>query len=504
MIDINNLIKEYNGIGVKFRVEGEQLKITGNKGVIDNKMLLILKKYKSQIIEFLKKENSKDYIPIKKTEKKEYYNLSSSQERLYFLQQANKNLVAYNMPIFIEIKGKLDKIKLNKAIRELISRHDCLRTSFQIINHQVKQRILDNVNVRIDYFKDEDPNIDKLDSFVKPFDLGEAPLMQLGIIEKSNNEFLLMMDFHHIVVDGLSLKIIIEDIVHLYEDKILPKIGSQYIDYVNWISVDNNRTIKQQEKFWLDRFLNNIPQLKLPYDHHVNVKSFNGQTITFKINKTNSDKILSMINDEKTTLYMFFLTIICVFLNKITSQKNIILGTPISGRNHSDFDKTVGMFVNTLLITTQIDNDISFKHLLKNITNETLLAFENSDYQYYNLLKVIKKNNPQIDQMFNVLFMSTALDIFKVDTVELEVKPIGIQLSSAKFDLTFSFNIADIILFSINYNSSLFNKETVLTFCEIVSEIINIVLENREILIKDILPKQLTNQINFDQFSFSF
>jgi amino acid adenylation domain-containing protein len=210
------------------------------------------------------------FSSIKPLEKKEYYHLSSAQKRVYILQQADVDNTSYNMPMILIFKGKLIRTIFAEALQQLIRRHEILRTSFTMEKGEVVQKIDDSVDFELKYNKtnlqgEKDIEV-QIKQFIKPFDLSQAPLFRVKFIEGEKEKHFVLFDFHHIITDGSSMEILIDDFTRFYEGKQLQPLGIQYKDYADWQNKRfNEKKLKVQEEYWLKQ-LEGYEFTQLPFD----------------------------------------------------------------------------------------------------------------------------------------------------------------------------------------------------------------------------------------------
>ncbi|HLP60910.1 MAG TPA: condensation domain-containing protein, partial [Candidatus Deferrimicrobium sp.] len=202
--------------------------------------------------------DEKKFISIQPLEKKDYYPMSSAQKRMYFFQQVDLESIAYNNVLANRIEGDIDTGKLSAVFKKLIARHEGLRTSFSEINGELVQRIHDSVEFEITGSGKDD----LIKNFIRPFDLSQAPLLRVGLLKQ-----ILIVDMHHIISDGTSLAVLIEEFMMLYQGEELPALPLQYKDYAAWQNREKEGVLSRQQEFWLVEFAGEIPVLNLPYDY---------------------------------------------------------------------------------------------------------------------------------------------------------------------------------------------------------------------------------------------
>jgi non-ribosomal peptide synthetase component F/acyl carrier protein len=435
------------------------------------------------------------FSPVELAERKEYYHLSSAQKRLYVLQQMELTKTTYNLPINVVLKGKLEKLKLEGTFRALIARHESLRTSFAPVAETPIQLIHDEVAFKVDYYeaKTEKEGKNKVNHLIIPFQLSRAPLLRVGLIEIEENTHILLIDMHHIVADSISQDILVQEFIALYHDRRLPHLKFQYKDYSQWQNGKKAKDIlEQQETYWLKTFQGQIPALNLPTDYlRPAIQSFAGSNIGFVIGGEQTKKLKVLAWQEGATLYMTILALYYVFLAKISGQEDIVVGTPVSGRQHSDLDPIVGMFVNTLALRNYPGPEETFAHFLQEVKQQLLEALENQDYPFEELVDKLKitrdtGRNPLFDVMFTFQPQLEYKSTLPEDTA-LKIALFKSENPTAKFDMALNAVEDEHALhFNIEYSTKLFKKETIDRFAAYFKDIVTTVANNRNVKLKDI------------------
>jgi len=445
------------------------------------------------------------HTPIEPVEKSEYYPLSSAQKRLYILQQMDQQGTAYNIPAAISFSGHLDKDKLEHTFRQLIKRHESLRTSFEMIKGEPVQRIHHRVEFKVEYYDgragadmQSASNIEK--RFVRHFHLSEAPLLRAAVQEQGGRNYLLMVDMHHIISDGLSALVLQNDFAALYNDETLPTLRLQYKDFSQWQNHERHKgKLKGQEEYWLKEFKGKIPVLNLPTDYpRPGLRTFAGRTLKFEIPGEENARLNGIALKERATLFMVYLAITNIFLSKISGQEDIVIGVPVVGRKHADLEPIIGMFVNTLALRSRIPGEETFGGFLKELKNRTLEAFDNQDFQFEDLVDhVLVARDPSRNPIFDLLFtLVTDYGISpppgrgrekELKILEEENTDAGFLQTTAKFDLKIvgveQKGKSD---FFFEYNTTLFKKETIERLISYFKNITNLVAGNPGIKISQI------------------
>ncbi|MCJ8173437.1 non-ribosomal peptide synthetase, partial [Clostridium botulinum] len=444
------------------------------------------------------------YSKIEKVEEKEYYEASSAQKRMYMLQQFDKDSTAYNMPAVFELEGKVDKDKIEETFRKLTERHEALRTYFETLDGEIIQVLQNNHEFKLQYRNISGSIEDILNVFVRPFDLGKAPLFRIELIENKEKIYLLM-NMHHIISDGLSMSILINDFTEVYGGKTLEPLKLQYKDFAAW---QNNflksKDMKKQEEYWINRFSDEIPVLNIPTDYErPAMQSFEGDNVSFEVNEDITLKLRKLTRETGTTMHMVLLSAFNILLSKYSGQEDIVIGTPIAGRSHVDLQNIMGMFVNTLALRNKPEANKKYIGLLKEVKENSLEAYKNQSYQLEALVEKLDirrdtSRNPLFDVMFNMIDTVTGGDI-KLEDIILKAYNNGSKIS--KFDLTLNALESDRKLnFTIEYCSKLFKKETIERLSNHYIRVLESIVNNVEIKLSeiDLLSEAERNQILYE------
>jgi amino acid adenylation domain-containing protein len=451
------------------------------------------------------------FFSIGPVEKKEYYTLSSAQKRLYILQRMEEKSTAYNIPQVVKLKGDLDRGKLENTFRRLIQRHESLRTSFHMAAELPVQRIRHEVEFKIVYYEPGKEGTRGLaplpiKNFIRPFDLSRAPLLRVGLIKEKEDNHILIVDMHHIISDGVSNNIFTRDFMALYPDNAapIPKLLIQYKDFSEWQKRVKEK-IMRQEAFWLKQFEDEIPVLQLPVDYsRPPIQSFQGSTTYFAIDKEQTRCLRKLAAAEGATLFMVLMALYNVMLSKISGQEDIIVGTPIAARRHTDLEQIIGMFVNTLVIRSYPLAEKKFRDFLKEVKERSLGAFENQEYPFEELVdRALVKRDVSRNPLFDVMFDLQDMENSQLDVPGLKLKPYDYEDHISKFDISLTALetvTGDHLAFACEYCTKLFNKETIQRFTGYFKQLLADVIKNpdKKLWEIDIINETEKNQLLFE------
>ena len=465
------------------------------------------------IIPFLTQNTQNVEIPI--ATKQDYYPITSAQLRFWLLCQMPEVNRAYNVPFTIKLKGDLNKELLAEAFHLLIERHEILRTSFvQDSEGEIKQEILSinsiNFNLEIlELFKDKDLN-DKISEFnSQEFDLAKAPLIKARIISTAESCFYLSIIAHHIVFDGHSLKVLIKELSTIYNNLLVslkPQLSDlkiQFKDYAIWNNdVSLNNATKQHE-FWMNELSGELPIINIPtYQNRPQIQTFKGDNLSYVLKNDLLRDVNKFSKSQKTTDFTVLLAALKGLLYRYTNQTDIIIGTPVLGRDHKDLEDQIGLYINTIPIRTRFDKSDDFYQLVDNQKNTLSKAYANSEYSFGNILNglklhrdtsrspvfdvlVIYQKQNENDIKFNKLFDGVNCKAYnEVDSFV------------SKYDITFSFlEFEGQLSINAEYNTDLYEQK-----------FIERILVNFENFLKESIKNptveiQKTSYINEDQIN---
>ncbi len=430
------------------------------------------------------------YAAIPTAEKKDYYPLTSSQRRLYFVNQLDRQSLAYNMPYMVWVDGDTDIGRLRDSFRQLIQRHESLRTFFRLQGDEPVQVITPQAEIDITLLEAPAGGMEAMiRGLIRPFDLAKAPLVRASLIRETDGPVLLVVDMHHIICDGVSQQLLIKDFQSLYQGDTLKPLMLQYKDYAQWQQGEEQQAeIGRQKTFWLQQFATVPDIINLPADFaRPPAKNHEGGIIELPLSAAQTDALKALADEEGSTPFMVMLSAYSILLGKLSASEDIVIGTSTAGRQHADLESIMGMFVNTLPLRTYPKGDMRYKDFLKEIRMMTLSCFDHQAYPYEELIDELRlerdiSRNPLFDCMLAYEYH------------DIPEEPAGLTLRAfqsghrmAKFDLTLS--VADSkagIRIGLEYASALFEQATVERLAEYFRRILAAILADKEIRLAEI------------------
>lgn len=438
---------------------------------------------------------------IPKSENKAFYPLSSAQKRIYYANAVTgNNSIVYNVSGGILFKNILAPTKVQDALNKLVEMHSSFRTVFSYKDGEPVQIIKDNVQIS---FEIEHTTLDAqklVDSFPKPFNLEKAPLLRAKLYILEDSSSLLLLDTHHIIVDGSSLAIIFRDFCKLYNGETVNKNELKYVDYAIWekefISSDKISPLKE---FWANKFKGqDFTALNLPYDYPLsNIKSYKGDRTSITLSDEEFASIEALAKSNNVSTYAIFLSALYVLLYKYTSQENIVIGSPFAGRSFSEIQNLVGMFVNNIVLNKTIEN-VEFTDFLKSVHIDVLDAISNQPYPYELLQKDLNlgANSSLLDVMFT--FQNIDLERPEIDGIKANI--LTANTHTSKFNLWFEI-VPETKTFNLEFNTDLFKMNTAKSILEHYIFILEQIVNNQNLKLNDfnmITPEEdkLLNKFN--------
>lgn len=431
----------------------------------------------------LQKKNKIAFAEIPQSREKAYYELSPGQKRLWILNQFEEEKLAYSMPGMFTVTG-LEKAILEKALQDLIQRHESLRTVFPEVNNEPVQKVLDSasLNFTLGYHNLEE--IEDQQTVIKDlagkdatthFDLANGPLLRVTLLQLEQNKHILLFNKHHIISDGWSMKVLVNEMFELYDAHLknrphrLTPLRIQYKDYAEWNKQQlTGDSLKKHKTYWLNQISKPLPVLEMPTDAvRPAFRTSNGGVESTMLNMALREQVYEYSKKQGVTPFMTFLAITKALLYKYTGQKDIIIGTPIAGREHEDLENQIGLFVNTIALRTKFEEAESFNELLAIVRTNTLDAYEHQIYPFDQLVEDLSlprdlSRNPVYDVL--VTFQNTGLENVLDHTVgEITITPNENDIVTSKMDLSFTFQETNQgLIVSLEYNTDLFNKARIL------------------------------------------
>ncbi len=436
-----------------------------------------------KLSDFIHNAAAAKFEAIRPAGPKERYRLSSAQKRLYFFQQMEPSSTAYNLPQILWMIGPLDMDRLRETFQRLASRHEGLRTSFEVVDGDAAQVIHENLGLNVEYLELTSEEADEsVRQFVRPFDLTQAPLMRVRVAAIGAERNILMVDMHHIVSDGLSNAILVREFMALYDGKPLPRLRLQYRDYAEWqADFLDSEDMAEQEKFWLAKFRDAEPYLDLPFDSDGRgVQEFTGENVAADIGEATACRVDELASAYGATQFVVLLAVCNILAARYTRQEDITIGVPIAGRKHADLENIIGMFVNMLPIRNHYSPDLDFGGFVSDVNRSFVEAMDNQEYQFDVLVDRLNyKRKGGRNPLSDLVFALDSIEVAPLQMERLRFEPYGYEHATSKRALRLGAFIADhSIRMTLTYATSLFKYSTAKTMMDNYLDLVRQVTEN--------------------------
>lgn len=428
----------------------------------------------------------KECCAIPLAEEQDGYPMSSAQKRMFLIWQLNPEETSYNMFSAYKLNGVADAQKIRKALTEITNRHEILRTDFLVRNGELIQQIRQEAEIDFTCFEEFEKSDEELQNdFVRPFVLQNAPLLRAGLVKRMDG-WMLMFDMHHIVGDGTSVGIILQEFMDIYNGREVAPLNRQYKDYSQWM---REKSLSDQKEYWMKEFEHGVPVLDIPTDFpRPLIQSFEGANVVCTLDAELSRRIRELAQKHEATEYMVFLSSAMVLLSKYSRQEEIVVGSPVSARINQDMDQMLGMFVNTLALRGKLEREKSFCIFLQEMRKKCIDAFDNQMYPFEELIEAVgirrdMSRNPLFDVM--LAFQNQEKSCFALEGAE--AIECSMEAPTAKFDLTF--NICpngDGYRVDLDYCAALFEREGMRSMLEHYVEILKQVVQDENIRMADV------------------
>ncbi|MBI1822713.1 MAG: FkbM family methyltransferase, partial [Nitrospirae bacterium] len=408
--------------------------------------------------------------------------LSYSQEQLWILDRMSPGRPVYNIVDVITFSGKYNSVAMRKALDELVRRHEVLRTTFSEIDGHPMQIVLPTIELEFSETDLSELSKGERESEWacvirhqgrKPFDLSQSPLFRATMVHFSSQEHRMLFTIHHIISDEWSMELIHQEVSRLYDaftqgrPSPLSEQKIQYSDFALWQREWlKGEALQNQISYWKRELAGAPPVLDLRTDRpRPAIQSFRGATEIFHLSESMMGELKALGRQEHATLFMILATTFAVLLNRYSSQNDILLGTPITGRTHSETESLIGNFLNTIILRTQFRDNPSFRTLLKEIRERLLGAYAHSDLPFEHLVTELK---PERDlsrtPLFQVMFvLHNSEGVSRVSKISGSNE---LETGTSKFDLTLFFSESENRLDGMfEYDTDLFESQTIRRMC---------------------------------------
>ncbi|HEU4560885.1 MAG TPA: amino acid adenylation domain-containing protein [Longimicrobium sp.] len=405
--------------------------------------------------------------------------LSFAQERLWFLDRLQPESAFYNIPLGARLQGALHAPALERALGEIVRRHEVLRTVFREVDGSPVQVIApfggfalpeEDLSVLHEAKREAEVRRRISDEAVRPFDLAAGPLFRAGLLRLDDEEHVLLLSMHHAVSDGWSMGVLFRELSALYAayrdggESPLPEPAVQYADYAVWQrGVLRGEALERHLAFWRARLAGVPTLLDLPIDRpRPAVQTFRGAQERITLPRVLVERLRAVGRSESATLHMVLLSAFQVLLSKYSGSEDVVVGTPVAGRTRHEVEALIGFFVNTLVLRTDLSGDPVFREVLRRVRDASLDAYEHQEVPFERLVEELHpERSLSHSPLVQVVFALDRAGRAGGDLAGLRLRIVGAEAQAAKFDLLLDLVEDDGGLWgALRYSADLFERST--------------------------------------------
>ncbi|QRK06023.1 amino acid adenylation domain-containing protein [Archangium violaceum] len=406
--------------------------------------------------------------------------LSFAQQRLWFLEQLQPGSSAYNIPYALRLEGRLERKALERALEEVVRRHEVLRVSFESRAGEPVLRLNEPPRLSLDPVdlsaldagrRDEEVERRASEEAGRPFELSEGPLLRATLLRLAEREHVLLLTVHHIVFDGWSTGILFRELAALYgafsrgEPSPLPELPLQYADYARWQREWlKGEVLEAQLGYWKQRLAGSPPVLNLPLDKPRPARrSSRAGHVPVALSREVSEALESLAQQEGCSLFMVLLGGFQALLARWSGQEDIVVGTPVAGRTRAEVEELIGFFVNTLVLRTDVSGAPTFRELLARVREVALGAYAHQDVPFEKLVEELRPvRELRHSPLFQVMFALQNIPTREVSLPGLKLSPMENEGVEAKLDVVLSLTrTPEGLRGAFTYDAALFEPVTI-------------------------------------------
>ncbi|MEG4211267.1 amino acid adenylation domain-containing protein [Microcoleus sp. S13_B4] len=456
-VELVEFLSYLRSLDINIFIEGSRLRCNAPEGIITPELRAEISHRKTEIISFLKAANRTSSFtptPIVPMGRDGNLPLSFAQQRLWFLDQLVPNNPFYNVPAALRLTGSLNFAALQQTFNEIVRRHEALRTTLAVVSGQAVQRIAAAFHLPINVVdlrnlpkesRQTEANRLTAQEAQRSFNLSNDLLLRVTLLQLDDTEYLLMLNMHHIVSDGWSIGVLIQELGALYtafaseKPSPLPALSIQYADFAKWQREWlQGEVLETQLAYWRQQ-LNGISMLNLPADRpRPAIQSYRGKRQFLQLPKQLSEALETLSQREGVTLFMTMLAAFKTLLYHYAQQEDIVVGSPIANRNRSEIEALIGFFVNSLVLRTDLSGNPTFLELLNRVKEVALGAYAHQDLPFEKLVEELHPDRAlNQNPLFQVAFALQNTPGNHLELPELTLSPQQLDVGTARFDLEF-------------------------------------------------------------------
>ncbi|WP_202080467.1 non-ribosomal peptide synthetase [Caldalkalibacillus salinus] len=404
-------------------------------------------------------------------------NLSHMQKRIWLHEQVQGPSTAYHLQSAVKIKGALDVTAFTESLSHMMERHTILRTAIKKENGEPMQFVDEGAELTLYQCALQDTPQAEQEEQVKqliekdaktPFSLDRAPLFRAALISLDPEEHVFVLTMHHIISDGWSMGIFVQDLMRYYNAKQTdtdPELRTLSIDFTDYCQWEKERRLDEDSLAFWKSYLYQTPVLQLPTDDPRPLQpTTNGQRVHFQLPQTLTQDLKRLSTNHNVTLFNLLLSVFHLLLYKYTAQKDMAIGTPVANRQHPQTRDIMGCFINTVVLRNELDPQTHVIDWIKQVQHSTLQAFKHQDVPFEQVLETVQVQGDQGDSrgddaLFQVMFAFQNTPQPKLDFHNLEVASIELEVFASMFDVTLSMEeVGNQLTGFIEFNTDLYRE----------------------------------------------
>lgn len=508
MTAVAQLLETLIDEGATLWVEDGHVRFRAPAGVMTQERTAVIRANKDQAVAYLHEigeRQPRDEAPIFTLHGLTRAPLSTAQMRLWLVDKLSAAGVAYNVPASIRMTGALDVAALEGALRQVIVRHQSLRTRL-VESSAGPQQIIDPAGEFSLKFVDlsaAQPNerAAQVQAWTQtiaftPFHLEQDRLLRAVLLKLAPSTHLFLLCLHHAICDGWSMAVFVGELTALYQaqrerrDALLPALRAQYADYALWERARlTDRFLAPHVEYWHEQLAEAPASTELLADMpRPAAQSFKGAELPFEISQSTAETLHSLTRHEGTTLFVGLLAAFNVLLHRWTGQDDLVVGSPIAGRNHKLTEPLIGLFVNMLPIRTRIREGVTFRELLRDVAATTLAAYAHQDVPFERLLEAAGCPRDRARQpLFQTVIVCENMPQLSLQLPGLQIEEARVPAQTAKFDLTlFLRDSPNGITAYAEYATDLFERATIERFVAAFQAVLHVCAERPDVAVAEI------------------
>ncbi|QXE10353.1 amino acid adenylation domain-containing protein [Pseudomonas sp. AN-B15] len=428
--------------------------------------------------------------------------LSFAQQRLWFLAQMEGANTAYNIPVALRLRGRLDDAALQRALARIVARHETLRSRFAQFNDEAQVLIAPvdtGLLLRIEDLRQHPQPEETLQALIQgeasgPFDLQDDPLIRGRLVRLADDHHVLLLTLHHIISDGWSMGVLTRELMALYQafshgqPDPLPPLALQYTDYAvwqrRWLS---GEVLLRQSEYWQQTLAGAPALLMLPTDRpRPAQQDYAGSSVAVVLDERLSAGLKALGQRHGVTLYMTLMSAWAMLLSRLSGQAEVVIGSPVANRTRAEIEGLIGMFVNTLALRIDTSGELSVEALLARVKAQTLQAQAHQDLPFEQVVEITRPvRSLAHSPLFQTLLSWDGLESPALALGELTLEGVAEPSHFAKFDLSLSLSESNgIIRGSLEYATALFDQSTVERFVGYFQRLLQAMVANDQALLE--------------------